>query len=189
MSEQQGFWTSLQGILTGIAAVITAITGLYIAVFNNGDSNAVETVDTSGTTISTPVVKPNEGSLDQGLKSPVLIAAQEGKKSETVKSSETLPKPVNKNLPAFPETGPLVDCKQFPSVNSITSLMSWSNHYHKKIVEGHESNPEYSCNHAVGNRARAHCMELDNMEIRQALLESLTLCRRTGFEWTQVTPK
>ena len=38
MSEKDkgSFWNSVPGILTGIAAIITAITGLYIALNNNG---------------------------------------------------------------------------------------------------------------------------------------------------------
>ena len=31
-NQSTGFWSSLQGILTGLAAVITALTGLYLAV-------------------------------------------------------------------------------------------------------------------------------------------------------------
>ena len=32
-NQKKSFWTSLPGILTGVAAIITAITGLYVAVF------------------------------------------------------------------------------------------------------------------------------------------------------------
>ena len=34
--EQKGFWTSMPGILTGLATVVTAITGLYMAVSGDG---------------------------------------------------------------------------------------------------------------------------------------------------------
>ena len=34
--EQKGFWTSMPGILTGLATVLTAITGLYMAM--SGDA-------------------------------------------------------------------------------------------------------------------------------------------------------
>lgn len=34
--EQKGFWTSIPGILTGLATVLTAITGLYMAM--SGDA-------------------------------------------------------------------------------------------------------------------------------------------------------
>ena len=33
--KQQSFWTTLPGILTGVAAIITAITGLYLAIGRN----------------------------------------------------------------------------------------------------------------------------------------------------------
>ena len=178
MSEQKGFWSSLPGILTGFAAVITALTGLYIAVLNftgdtsdenSGPGTAAGTPLTgNGKKHDTPVIDPLPDTKDIIVKAPEQLT--------------------EKDFTAFPKTGPLVMCEHFPSVNSIDSLMSWSNHYHKKLVEGHESNPEYSCNKAIGNRGRAHCMELDNQEIRQALLESLALCRKLGFEWHQVTP-
>ena len=183
MSEKQGFWSSLPGILTGVAAVITALTGLYVAVFNfTGDTPAENPEPaTSIGNVSTeiggeqdePVINPLPDS--PGFGSPKIVHS---------KPPETL---VEKDFAAFPKTGPLVMCEHFPSVNSVNSLMSWSNHYHKKIVEGHESKPEYSCNKAIGNRGRAHCMEPDNQEIRQALLESLALCRKLGFEWHQVS--
>lgn len=34
--EQKGFWTSMPGILTGLATVLTAITGLYLAISGDG---------------------------------------------------------------------------------------------------------------------------------------------------------
>ena len=34
--EQKGFWTSMPGILTGLATVLSAITGLYMAVSGDG---------------------------------------------------------------------------------------------------------------------------------------------------------
>lgn len=34
------FWSSLPGILTGVAAIVTALTGLYVAVRGSGDSTA-----------------------------------------------------------------------------------------------------------------------------------------------------
>ena len=170
MSEQKGFWSSLPGILTGVAAVITALTGLYVAVYNfTGDTSDPED---SGTEVIVELPKTG-GNMKNS-----------GSSSNSTKPSEPL---TEKDFAAFPKTGPLVMCEHFPSVNSVDSLMSWSNHYHEKIVEGHESKPEYSCNKAIGYRGRAHCMELENVEIRQALLESLALCRKLGFEWHQVT--
>lgn len=34
--DQKGFWTSMPGILTGLATVLTAITGLYLAISGDG---------------------------------------------------------------------------------------------------------------------------------------------------------
>lgn len=36
--EQKGFWTSMPGILTGLATVLTAITGLYLAISGGGQN-------------------------------------------------------------------------------------------------------------------------------------------------------
>lgn len=38
--EQKSFWTSMPGILTGLATVVTAITGLYLAI--SGDSRPAQ---------------------------------------------------------------------------------------------------------------------------------------------------
>ena len=40
--EQQGFWTSMPGILTGLATVLSAITGLYMAVSGDGRNSQGE---------------------------------------------------------------------------------------------------------------------------------------------------
>ena len=52
--EQKGFWTSMPGILTGLATVLTAITGLYLAISGGGQNGqdrqvpAVPTVPVPG---------------------------------------------------------------------------------------------------------------------------------------------
>ena len=52
--EQKGFWTSMPGILTGLATVLTAITGLYLAISGGGQNGqdgqlpAVPTVPAPG---------------------------------------------------------------------------------------------------------------------------------------------
>ena len=52
--EQKGFWTSMPGILTGLATVLTAITGLYLAISGGGQNGqdgqvpAVPTVSAPG---------------------------------------------------------------------------------------------------------------------------------------------
>jgi hypothetical protein len=42
-TKKGSFWTSLPGILTGLASIITAITGLYIALSENGMQDNVPT--------------------------------------------------------------------------------------------------------------------------------------------------
>lgn len=55
--EQKGFWTSIPGILTGLATVLTAITGLYMAM--SGDAR--------------------HGQDDQGLPAPTVPKPEQAK--------------------------------------------------------------------------------------------------------------
>ena len=70
-------------------------------------------------------------------------------------------------------------------VNSVDSLMSWLNHYHKIIVDAKTNNSRAleSCNKTIDYRGMAHCKAPDNAEAHSVLLESLTLCRAAGIEW------
>jgi len=64
MADKKSFWTSLPGILTEIATIITALTGLFIAL-NSGSNN--ETPDnineTSTSEVSGTELKPTEWPL------------------------------------------------------------------------------------------------------------------------------
>lgn len=80
----------------------------------------------------------------------------------------------------------LVDCTLFPSVNTIASLMSWSNHYHNLIIE--EGATQSACNKAVVYRAEAHCSDQNKLAIRQGLNETLTLCNTINYDWIVILP-
>ncbi len=184
--KQQAFWSSIPGILTGIAAVITALTGLYLAV--NGNSS--KQTDAAPTVVTTPipvepVITPVTGPAEQPVVEPQPVV--------TVTPNVTAPttprtalKTVNR-LP-FPETGPLIDCTLFPTVNTVRSLMSWSNHYHQQIIaaDGMKRRATDPCNKTIDYRGMAHCKVSNDLEIRQALLETLTLCRAAGIEWQDI---
>jgi len=146
--EAKGFWSSIPGILTGIAAVITATTGLYMAIGNS-------TTAGGGTP---PITKPDD----------------------------PLPKP-DKKQKELPQTNlkPLVDCELFPTVNTTASLMSWSNHYQEQILYDADDKTN-ACNKTIEYRGMAHCKEPGNIEVRQALYETLTLCQAAGIEWTEI---
>ncbi len=148
--EAKGFWSSIPGILTGIAAVITAMTGLYIAT-NNNTPEPPKTPE--------PIIEP---------------------------APKLTHKPSNTGDSSAHETNlkPLVDCQLFPTVNSTTSLMSWSNSYQKKIIS--DNDKSYACNKTIDYRGMAHCREPNNLAIRQALHETLTLCLAAGIEWTDI---
>ncbi len=176
MTEKQAFWTSLPGILTGVAAVITAVTGLYIAIFNftpeaSGGMSGDESIN-----------QPMEG--DDPLVSTSVNTQAGSLKPATAKIKRELNE---QDFISFPKTGPLVVCENFQTVNTHNSLMSWSNYYHQQIVDGNNTKPDDACNKTIGYRGMAHCLEPDNQQTRQDLLESLALCRKLGFEAHQVT--
>jgi hypothetical protein len=56
--SKSSFWTTLPGILTGIAAVLTAVTGLYLAVRATSDGGADVLSTTSHTSSSSAPTSP-----------------------------------------------------------------------------------------------------------------------------------
>jgi len=164
--QSKGFWSSIQGILTGIAAVITAVTGLYLAI-------------NDGNTISQPAITDVE-----------VTASPSAQATETTIKTEESPTQIiqPRDKTPFPEIGALVDCTVFPTVNTVSSLMSWSNYHHKQIIaaDGINKRAIDPCNQAIDQRGMAHCKQPDNIEVRNALLETLTLCRAAGVEWTNI---
>lgn len=169
MAEKSGFWSSIPGILTGIAAVITALTGLYAVIGNSSDKPQM----TKEEPVNLPDRKPGS--------TPVIKSANQ--EQQTTRETQAL-----KVVTAFPKQGLLIDCDLFPTVNTTASLMSWSNYYHKQIIaaKGNKLRAEDPCNKSIDYRGMAHCKEPDNTKIREALLESLKLCRSAGIEWQDI---
>ena len=157
-SQQQGFWSSIPGILTGMAAVITAVAGLIIAI-NGGDSEALKKV-----------------AIDENTEPSTDYVEVINTEPEVVVDSSPDSTVINLNA--------LVDCKQFPTVNTITSLMGWSDYYHKQIVNAGAS--KHACNKAIAYRAQAHCKKRNDLTIRQGLAETLSLCNTIKFSWKDV---
>lgn len=185
--KPQGFWSSIPGILTGIAAVITAFTGLYLAIDNS--KKPTTQLENANIEITTPSPTRIEEQVVEQEASPTPILQPTSGPNPTVAVDPTkkvVQQPQGK-LP-FPETGPLVDCTLFPTINTVTSLMSWSNYYHKKIIAagGVKRRATDPCNQAIDQRGMAHCKAPDDLEIRQALHETLTLCRAAGIEWQDI---
>lgn len=188
MSDQsKGFWSSIPGILTGIAALITAVTGLYIAI--NGDNTTSQPATTDVKVTLSPSAQATESTIrtekrpahiiQQDLRQQPAVELRAEKSSKIITSGDKTP---------FPETGALVDCSVFPTVNTVSSLMSWSNYYHKQIIaaNGIKKPAIDPCNQAIDQRGMAHCKEPGNSKVRKALLETLTLCRAAGVEWTNI---
>ena len=175
--KAKGFWSSIPGILTGIAAVITATTGLYMAI--NGNGPATEQTPTKPPT--PPIVEPKTPTpkgpspKKPGTASPLGTEAIDNLEATAQKAYEEL---------AETNLKPLVDCQLFPTVNSTASLMSWSNHYQQQILS--DTDKSNACNKTIDYRGMAHCKEPNNLEVRQALHETLTLCRAAGIEWTDI---
>ena len=169
MAEQtKGFWSSIPGILTGIAAVITATTGLYMAI--NGNGPATEE-DPATLPTPPPIAEPKDPSpKESGTASQLEDEAIDNIEATAKKTYEELE---GTNLK------PLVDCELFPTVNSTASLMNWSNHYQQQILSNNDK--PNACNKTIDYRGMAHCKEPNNLEVRQALHETLTLCRAAGI--------
>ncbi len=182
--KPQSFWSSMQGILTGIAAVITALTGLYLAV--NGNS-ATQPSTTPPLVVTAPVPADPDKPIITPVTSPTKQPTLEPRPMATVTPTTRIQQLALSRKP-FPETGPLIDCTLFPTVNTVTSLMGWSNHYHQKIIaaEGVKRRATDPCNKTIDYRGMAHCKASNDLEIRQALLETLTLCRAAGIEWQNI---
>jgi len=180
MSDKpKGFWASLQGILTGIAALITAITGLYIAI-----NNTLPEDDTDKKEPKIDLPKNDErGSIGQ-TEIPKMNGMVSIDPSVIIEKEEKLHN-------ALPDTSidSLVDCKQFTTVNTVSTLMSWSDYHQNKIVAAKGSKTDSAtraCYKTIDYRGMAHCKEPNNMAIRQSLFETLTLCRVLDIEWTDV---
>ena len=179
MAEQaKGFWSSIPGILTGIAAIITATTGLYIAINGNGPATGED-----------PATQPTPQSIVEP-KDPILedpLPREPGSASPlTTKDIDSIEATAQKAYEELAQTSlkPLVDCELFPTVNSTASLMSWSKHYQQQILS--DNDKAHACNKTIDYRGMAHCKEPNNLEVRQALYETLTLCRAAGIEWTDI---
>lgn len=158
--KQQGFWSSIPGMLTGVAAVITAATGLIIAL-NLGNTEIQKSVIEKEST-----EKPTKAHAQDGTAKPISVLADPTADSAVI------------TLDA------LLDCKLFPPVNTIASLMGWSNHYHKLIIDNGAS--EDACNKAIAYRAEAHCKDKNDLAVRQGLGETLTLCKTINFGWKDI---
>lgn len=172
-----GFWSSLPGILTGFAAVITALTGSYIAISSvaGPDTNPPEHV------IPKP---PSDNTVDDGKVKPEEIAAEEA-------TDDTFMAVIDDQFdlsPASQKNPALIDCTLFPTVNSVTSLMSWSNYYHEQIItaKGEKNRAVTPCNKTIDYRGMAHCKAPNDPVVRQALSNTLTLCTKAGIDWTEI---
>lgn len=86
--EQKAFWTSLPGIFTGLATVVTAVTGLYIAVGKQNPAppreqpvaQAEVAAPVAAPTVSAPATAetPVAGSTEQAFPLTAVVDAPDG---------------------------------------------------------------------------------------------------------------
>ena len=182
--KTSNFWSSLPGVLTGLAAVITAVTGLYLSMKGEQPPAAQETKQVSITPSgSTSDQASSQTTIGSGAQKPISL-----KELSVPQTHIAKPESAHNEKTPFPETGPLVDCTQFPTVNTVESLMSWSDYYHKQILtaDGRKGRALDPCNKTIDYRGMAHCKAPTDPTIRLALLETLTLCRIAGIEWEDI---
>jgi len=182
MSETNGsFWTTLPGILTGFASVIAAVTGLVVAL-NGGDPTADAKVGNPGEVVVTSDAVKGAPSLPalQLHADNAPVAANE--KAQTVaapaQSFVAATGPTEFNVKPLPQ---VVDCSSDKMLNNtVPSLMSWSKHYFDEAQAHQGSDSQrYDCEKLLQYRASAWCKE-PSPKIRNALMESLRLCRVNG---------
>lgn len=181
MEHKANFWTTLPGILTGLAALITALTGLYLALQQNGGAKPPTPTQT---------VEPSPA-----VQAAAVVGLPAG--SDAASPTEHAPQPpeIPSNDRTTSETAltPLVDCALpvFQLPNTIKSLMSWSDHYQRQIAaaEGKSARALDACRKAASYRGSAHCQQPSDGALRQALFETLSLCRASGVGLEQLVTR
>lgn len=162
--QEAGYCSSISRNLLHFAINIFMLTCFFLLLSGmNSQAQSSETIDAP-----LKIASADSGGVEVSVSQDVVVADGEEK--------------------PFPETGPLVDCELFTTVNSVGSLMSWSNHYHQQIIAAQhdEGRAQQACRQTIVYRGRAHCKEPNNSQVRQALLETLTLCRSVGLEWEDI---
>jgi hypothetical protein len=72
--KKQSFWTTMPGILTGIAALLTALTGFFVAVYPHGSSGSSDHPTSAPATASAPPAAP----VAQTPKGAVTVTSRDG---------------------------------------------------------------------------------------------------------------
>jgi hypothetical protein len=88
-SEKQNFWTTLPGILTGIAALLTAVTGMLLVLYPHGFRAAKESAPTTAgveasrtAAIEGGNAAPSGAAPAQSKKPGVLVTEKDGSSTE-----------------------------------------------------------------------------------------------------------
>ena len=156
MSEdKKSFWTTLPGILTGFAAVISAVTGLVVAL--HGGDPTVDQQDSNNSVIEQPV-KTNHAA--NGLSAHASVPPGERLSLKGIVDFSSV---------------------RFQDNNSVRSLMSWSDHYFREAKKAAElgGNLFYNCQKALQLRASAWCKQA-SPEIEKGLEAALKVCKVRG---------
>ena len=205
--QSSGFWTSLPGVITALGTLITAITGLYIAVQQYGPDDAGRDTKTEKPAVVVEQPQRQPESQPQSLSQSSSQPSPQPRPGAIVNSgtaaiqSQLSPKIIAKKLPQTTlnqtaisqlQARSLVDCQHFPTVNTVKSLMSWSNYYHQKIVDANGERNRSSmdaCKKTISYRAQAHCKVSADVGVRQSLFETLSLCNGMNISWKEAIPQ
>lgn len=162
MDSKPTFWSTLPGILTALATLITAVAGLYSVVAKN------------------PFWEPQAPSISQADSATEQTTSNIGH-SGLAQPTTVVPDQPSASTPAHHDLAPLIDCQQaaFQLDNTRASLMSWSRRYQQQILEGREI--RHSCEKALSYRGSAHCQAPDDSTLRQGLMETLKSCAEKGY--------
>ncbi len=202
MAQQSSvFWTSLPGIITALGTLITAITGLYIAVQKTSGKDistpekppiVVEQPASEWTVTPQSTVQANTSDAKSSTGAATTFHPSSGIVSKSLSSIKNLQQSkINAAAIAQLQSQSLVDCQYFPTVNTVKSLMSWSNHYHQRIVaaNGSSQGSFEACKKTISYRAQAHCKIPAYISIRQSLFDTLSLCNGAGISWKVAIPQ
>lgn len=179
-NQSSGFWSSLQGILTGLAAVITALTGLYLAVKEDVVSTVPAALPPAPIVTEATPAKPVSDKVNAF---PITALREENKQPVKYSISKDVV-----NALSLRE----VDCAAFPTKNTARSLMSWSNYYQQQVIdaEGNKARAITPCIKTIGYRAQAYCLDTTNTTIEASLKNTLAHCGKAGVSWRDaVTPE
>lgn len=179
MSESNGsFWSSLPGVLTGIAAVITAVAGL-VAVWPSAGETPATTAEQTVAIEPQPTPESNP---------PAVVTVESTVESNSTKDKPLLARPVAERVvanisPAVLTMNKPIDCSEsrFQPIRdkSVKEMLDTANFYRTKLLEGERGSNMFNrqCQKYFEYQGRAWCQSKEDAFIRDGLLKAMRFCR------------